>query len=58
MAKITASDVRLLLRDRYSDSRRYAYAEEVYNATGLEASAASIWSLSIASSRTASRSRA
>lgn len=36
MAKITASDVRLLLRDRYSDSRRYAYAEEVYNATGLE----------------------
>lgn len=36
VAKITAADVRMFLRERYSDSRRYAYAEEVYNATGLE----------------------
>lgn len=38
VGKITAADVRVLLKERYSDSRRYAYAEEVYNATGLEGS--------------------
>ena len=34
--KITASDVRVLLHEKYSDHRKYAYAEEVGNATGLE----------------------
>ena len=35
-SKITAADVRVQLRKRFSDHRRYAYAEEVGNATGLE----------------------
>lgn len=35
-SKITATDVRVQLRKRFSDHRRYAYAEEVGNATGLE----------------------
>ena len=34
--KIKAADVRAQLRKRFSDHRRYAYAEEVGNATGLE----------------------
>ena len=34
--KITAADVRVLLHEKYSDHRKYAYAEEVGNATGLE----------------------
>lgn len=34
--RITAADVRAQLRKRFSDHRRYAYAEEVGNATGLE----------------------
>ena len=33
--KITAADVRMLLHEKYSDHRKYAYAEEVGNATGL-----------------------
>lgn len=34
--KITAADIRALLYEKYSDTRRYAYAEEVGNSTGLE----------------------
>ena len=33
--KITASDVRILLRERFDDHRRYAYAEEVQEQTGI-----------------------
>lgn len=33
---ITAGDVRALLHDRYGDTRRFAYAEEVGNSTGTE----------------------
>lgn len=36
MDKITAKTVRALLHKRYEDHRRYAVAEEVGNATGLE----------------------
>lgn len=35
-AKITTTDVRALLLDKFSDSRQFACAEEVGNATGLE----------------------
>lgn len=34
--KITASDVRVLLHQKFEDHRQYAYAEEVGNATGSE----------------------
>lgn len=34
--KITAGDVRTLLRERFNDTRRYALATEVGNATGAE----------------------
>ena len=34
--KITTADIRVCLRNRFSDHRRYVYAEEVGNATGLE----------------------
>ena len=34
--KITAADIRMLLHEKYSDHRQFAYAEEVGNATGLE----------------------
>lgn len=33
---VTSADIRKLLHERYSDRRRYAYAEEVGNSTGLE----------------------
>lgn len=32
--KITAADIRKLLHERFSDTRQYAYAEEVGNSTG------------------------
>lgn len=34
--KITSGDIRVLLHEKYADMRRYAYAEEVGNTTGLE----------------------
>lgn len=34
--KVTAADIRALLHTRFDDKRRYAYAEEVGNSTGLE----------------------
>ena len=37
-SKISAADIRVLLHEKYSDHRQYAYAEEVGNATGLEQS--------------------
>lgn len=36
VGKITTTEVRALLRERFKDSRQYALAEEVGNATGLE----------------------
>lgn len=35
-SKITAGDVRALLHEKFGDTRRYAYAEEVGNSTGAE----------------------
>ncbi|MBQ9000520.1 MAG: hypothetical protein IJ087_01550 [Eggerthellaceae bacterium] len=34
--KITTADIRVLLHEKYGDHRKFAYAEEVGNATGLE----------------------
>lgn len=34
--KISSGDIRALLHDKYADTRRYAYAEEVGNSTGLD----------------------